>query len=341
MDLNTANIWIVGIGGIGSVVSYRLVSSGIRPLLIDGWPENVTAMNDAGLELSGQHAPPIAVRSVLFDQVGKDEPKPDIVCLCVKSFQTENALSAISAHLKEDSIVISLQNGINEEAIIGKIKRELVIGCVVVMDGRLIAPGVGYQENPNERIFVVGNLDGIFDKRVNVAAELLNIIGEVSVTDNIWGELWSKLVHNCLINGVCALTLFDGATALRNNTIWPFAYGLACEAVEVASANGIKLESSGLFGCDPTDFLEGNEKQIQDAIYTAYPIKEEIYPSMAQDIMKGRGTEINYLNGYIVRKGRSAGVFTPKNNLIVDLIHQVEQGTLSAKSENANLLIQG
>ncbi len=333
-------IWIAGAGGIGSVVGYRLARAGLDPLLIDGWDDNVRAIDDAGLRLAGQFGDvPVPARAIAFGDAGREPEPPAIVLLCGKSFQTEPVLDALAAKLAPPAIVVSLQNGMNEEAIAARVGAERTVGAVVVMDAALTGPGVAAQENPDERSFTLGSLDGGPSAAVEAAAAVLRVVGDVRISDDIVGELWSKLVHNCMINAVCALTGLTGARALRHPQAWPFIRMLGREAVAVSRAEGVTLGAAGLFGCTAPDFLEdGRAALLEEAILAAYPETEELYPSMAQDVAKGRPTEIGWLNGWIEDVGRKAGVATPANSRIAALIGEVERGALKAGEQNVGLL---
>ena len=333
-------IWIAGTGGIGSVVGYRLAHAGLDPLLIDGWDDNLRAINEAGLRLAGQFGDvPVAARAIAFDDAGREPEPPDIVLLCAKSFQTGPVLDALAASLAPPAIVVSLQNGMNEEAIAARVGAERTVGAVVVMDAALAGPGVATQENPDERSFTLGSLDGGPSATVDAAAAVLRVVGDVRVSDDIVGELWSKLVHNCMINAVCALTGLTGARALRHRRAWPFIRTLGREAVAVSRAQGVTLGAAGLFGCTAPDFLEDDRAaRLEAAILAAYPETEELYPSMAQDVAKGRPTEIGWLNGWIEETGRKAGIATPANGRITALIGEIERGALTAGERNVGLL---
>ncbi len=333
------SVWVVGVGGIGSVVGYRLARAGFAPLLVDGWPAHVAAMNDVGLRLAGQFDDAtVAVRAVGLDVLaGMDEP--DIVFLCVKSFQTDGALAAIVPHMGPRAVVVSLQNGMNEEAIAAAVGPERTVGGVVVMDGSMVGPGVARQANPGERVFTLGRLDGGSDSAVVAAEEVLGAVGEVRVSNNVWGELWAKLVHNCMINAVCALTGLDASRAWRDPVVLPFARALGREAVQICHAEGVVLGSSGMFGCEAQDFLDdARAPHLEAAIHAAYPEAEMLYPSMAQDVAKGRPTEIRFLNGWIVDRGRRAGIPTPANAHVAALIGRVERGELVPAEQNKRLL---
>ena len=335
-------VWVVGIGGIGSVVGYRLARAGVAPLLVDGWAAHVAAMSDAGLRLDGQFDDAlVTVRSAALDDQGAADSMPDIVFLCVKSFQTETAVAKILPHTGPCTIVVSLQNGMNEERIAAAFGRERTVGGVVVMDGALLGPGVARQQNPDERAFTLGSLNGAPGSAVEDAAEVLRGVGEVRISDNVWGELWSKLVHNCMVNAVCALTGQNAACALRDPVVWSFARALGREAVRVSRAEGVVLGASAMFGCEAQNFLdEARVARLEAALLGAYPLSEDIHPSMAQDVAKGRPTEIDFLNGWIVDRGREAGIATPANARIVDLIRRVERGVLLPATENHRLLAE-
>ena len=332
-------MWVVGVGGIGSVVGYRLVRAGLTPLLVDGWAANVATMNDVGLRLAGQFDDAaVAVRATgLGDLGGADEP--DLVLLGVKSFQTEPTLAAIAPHIGSHTVVVSLQNGMNEEAIAGAVGPERTVGGVVVMDGSMVGPGVARQANPDERLFTLGRLQGGSDAAVAGAAEVLGAVGEIRISNNVWGELWAKLVHNCMINALCALTGLHASRAWRDPLVLPYARALGREAVEICHAEGVVLGASGMFGCQAQDFLDDDRApHLEAAIHAAYPETEVLYPSMAQDVAKGRPTEIQFLNGWIVDRGRGSGIPTPANAHIAELIGRVERGELVPAAENTRLL---
>ncbi len=333
-------VWIAGVGGIGGVVGYRLTKAGRAPVLVDGWAEHVGAMNAQGLVLKGQFDDAaVPVRAVTIDELDSAGEAPDLVYLCVKSFQTEDTVRALLPYLTSSSSVVSLQNGINEEAIAQAIGKERVIGGVALIDGALIAPGVARQDNPAERGFVLGDLAGRASEVVERAAAVLSDFGEVRITSNIWGELWAKLVHNCMMNAVCTLTGRNAAWILRDPAVWRFARALEAEAVRVALASGVTPEGSCLYGCTPQDFLEeAGEPRVAQALRAAYPASGDLYPSMVQDVWKGRPTEIEFMNGFIVRKGEQVGIETPHNAAITALIHRIERGELEPDATNKHLL---
>ena len=221
-------------------MGYRLAWAGVAPLLLDGWAAHVAAMNDVGLRLAGQFDDAaVRVRAAALDDLNGAGAPPDVVFLCVKSYQTEAAVAKLARHLDLGAIVVSLQNGMNEETIAAAFGRERTVGGVVVMDGAMVGPGVARQVNPDERSFTLGSLAGGPSPAVERAAAVLGRVGEVHISDNVWGELWSKLVHNCMVNAVCALTGLDATRALRDPLVWPFALALGREAVRVSRAEGV------------------------------------------------------------------------------------------------------
>jgi 2-dehydropantoate 2-reductase len=210
---------------------------------------------------------------------------------------------------------------------------------VALIDGALSAPAQARQDNPQQRGFVLGDLAGRESQALEQAAAALSDFGEVRVTSNIRGELWAKLVHNCMMNAVCTLTGRNAAWILRDPVVWPFARALEAEAVRVALAHGVELGTSCLYGCAPQDFVEeAGEPRVAQALRAAYPETGDLYPSMVQDVWKGRPTEIEYMNGFIVGKGKEAGIETPRNAAITALIHRIERGELAPDAANKNLL---
>jgi 2-dehydropantoate 2-reductase len=175
--------------------------------LIDAWPDHVEAIRSGGLEVeyadeTVRVALP-AYHATELDEIGE---RPDIVLLAVKSNFTAESVERLLPHLADESIVVSLQNGINEDAISSLIGRRRTIGAAVAFGGELLGPGRARVGGDG---LTVGELDGSLTPRVKSLAALLQPCARVAATENIWGYLWTKLVINTQLNAICAVTGYE------------------------------------------------------------------------------------------------------------------------------------
>src|SRR5262249_29731794 len=160
-------------------------------------------------------------------------------------------------------------------------------------------------------------------------------IDSSKATTNLWGERWSKLVQNGMGNGVTAATGLTSGDCLRNDTIRRFQIKLAGEAIRVGQALGFTLEKGK--GIEPEVLARASEgdaqalAQVEPALIPrkdANPRGNIQRPSMAQDILKGRRTEIDAMNGVIAQKGREVGVPAPSHARLTEIVTKVERGEL-------------
>lgn len=321
--------WLVGAGGVGCAVGGRLAQS-LNVVFIDSWREHVDAINHDGLRID-YAKDPIAVRVPAFylSEMGRISDPPTAVLLAVKSYQTAETCDAILPYLMADTPVVSLQNCINEEVIAQKVGEQRTIGAICLFDGALIGPGHAMQRKVGGRL-VIGELNGDDSSRIQLLRQQLTASMPVDVTFNIWGELWSKLTRNTMINAVTAATGEGIGKLVLDPTARGLCVRLGAEAIRVALAQQMQLVRAELYGHDPEDFLQDPRTAtfaaVEDSFKKAYEHHPELKASMLQDVIKGRRTEIEYMNGHVVRKGEELGVATPLNREMVRLVKEIENG---------------
>ena len=341
-------IAFVGAGALGSYVGGYLAHHGQDVTLIDMWPENVEAIRARGIELDGvTPAEKFTVKNAktmhLTEVQSLSRQKPiDIAFVAVKSYDTEWATMLIRPYLAPDAYVVSLQNCINEEkiaAIVGWGKTLGIIASVISVEmydaarvRRTAAKG-----GDKHTIFRIGEVHGVVTKRVEELVAMFSVIDSVKATTNLWGERWSKLAQNGMRNGVSAVTGLTSPQCHQNAAVRRFAIKLGGEAVRVAQALGFELENLGKLKPEVLALAaEGNGDamaEIEELMTTrahANPRGDIQRPSMAQDIGKGRRTEIDFMNGFIVDKGRMLGIPTPSHEKLVGLVRRLERGEISA-----------
>ena len=234
--------------------------------------------------------------------------------------------------------MVSLQNCINEETIAGIVGWGRTVGCIAsVISVELFEPGHVRRAVPlgGERhtVFRIGEPHGRATARVAEVAEMLRAADSAKVTTNLWGERWSKLTANCMRNAVSAATgLTSRESDLRDDSR-RLAIRLAAESAAVGRALGYDLEV--IYGFDPdllvaaaggsNEALDTLESDLLDRARNATGGGAGHRPSMGQDVMKGRRTEIDWLNGFVVRRGAEIGMEAPANAAITEVVKQVER----------------
>jgi len=339
-------IAIVGAGALGGYVGGTLARHGLDVTLIDMWPENIEAIRSRGLELDGmtpdEQFTVTEAKTMHVTEVQSLARAPvDIAMIAVKSYDTEWATMLIRPYLAPGATVVSLQNCLNEEkiaAVVGWGRTVGVIASLISVDmhaaGRVrrTVPKGGAQHT----VFRVGEPHGRITPRVEELVELFSLIDSSKATTNLWGERWSKLVQNGMGNGVTALTGLSSSACLANETIRRFQVQLAGEGVRIGQALGFPLEK--IRGVEPERIARAAEgdavaRAAVDAILTpkagANPRADIQRPSMAQDIIKGRRTEIEFMNGVIAAKGAEIGLPAPSHEKLTALVLRLERGEIA------------
>ncbi|MGF7162602.1 2-dehydropantoate 2-reductase [Rhodoligotrophos appendicifer] len=344
-------IVIVGAGAVGGYFGAYLTRAGEDVILIDPWPEHVETIRRQGLSLTGMTdeetmTVPLRALHVTELQGLSREKAVDIAIIATKSYDTAWATLMIAPYLAPDGYVVSAQNGINEERIAAIVGWGRVVGCMVgnnfTVD--LYEPGQirrTMPRSPSVYSLQVGEVHGRITPRIRELEKILAAVDTISVTTNLWGVRWSKLCVNGMRNGVSAATGLGGNARDAHDQIRKVVIHLAGEAVRVGEALGYELEP--FLRLEPNQFLRASDGDAQamaevDASLlagTKGSVRSNLQrPSMAQDMEKGRKTEIDEINGFIAAKGAEVGISTPTHAALTQIVKDVERGVLSAKPEN-------
>lgn len=345
-------IAVVGTGAIGGYVGGWLAHAGQDVTLIDMWPENIEAIRTRGLELDGitdeEKITVTRAKTMHLTEVQSlcKQAPIDIAFVSVKSYDTEWAAALIKPYLAPDGYVVSLQNCVNEEKIAGVVGWGRTLGVVasnisvwLYEAGRIrrTAPKGGERHT----VFRVGETHGLVTPRVNELAGMLSVVDSSKATDNLWGERWSKLCMNGMQNGVAAATGLAGRERAGNTVIRRFSIQLGGEAVRVGQALGFRLVNIGKLVPDRLVLAADGHRdaltEVEDTMVehaASNPRAGIQRPSMAQDMLKGRRTEIQLMNGFIAERGRIAGIPTPSHEKITGIVTRVERGELKPAPSN-------
>lgn len=304
-DNTTMKVCVVGCGAVGSIFAAHLARRGeVEVYAYDVAKEHVQAIQRSGLRLSGA-ADLIARVKATVD--AHDIPPCDFGIVATKSNHTRSAIEQTAHLFKETSAVCSVQNGVGNEEILAERVRYVIRGTTFPA-GHLIEPGhVGYDIQGDTWIGPFEPSGTPMD-RVRTLADILNRAGlHVIALEDARGAQWTKLIFNASTNPVGALTLLHHGAATRFAPTGKLFDDLISEGMAVAKAMGIPLHG------DPRELVQKG---------AAAPGKHKA--SMLQDVLARRQTEVDFMNGAIVKCGESLGVPTPLNKSMWALIKGLE-----------------
>lgn len=320
-------IAIIGAGSLGTIIGALITEGGQKVDLIDSNQEHVHVLNENGATITGFVNKTVPVHALLPSEM---TDVYDLVFILTKQVYNSVVLENLLPHLHEDSVVCTLQNGVPEEFVAEKVGKHRTVGGAVGFGATWIKPGVSELTTEWEVVqkyaFDIGELNGQITPRIKDVKNILDLVGNTSITTNILGIKWAKLLMNTTFSGMsAALGCTFGDVLFNDRAMFSLAH-IADETIKVARADGIKLEP--IHGKDMT-FLElsteDNVKDKMDFYHEVWGPHVKLKASMLQDIEKGNQTEIDYINGVVSAKGKELGVETPYNDLVVKLVKTAEK----------------
>lgn len=339
------HIGIVGSGAVGSYIGGRMTLAGQRVSLIDPWPAHVEAIRQHGLliaETTGEFTVPCPALHIC-DVQSLQRDKLDVAFICVKLYDTRWAVELVAPYVKEDGLVVTLQNGLVEDEVASIARAERTLGAIgTTMSVFLSAPGrvqrAQSRAGPGDTVFYVGEIGGPETERVRRVVGLLDLADHAASTGNLIGERWAKLTANTLSGGLAALAGTTFKELYENRRTRRLAIRLAGEAIQVGA--GLGLQIGHVRGMSPAIWsaaASGDASalaQLESHLLRTQQIRPDNgHPAMAADLASGRRTEVDWLSGLVVRRGRAVGVDAPTHARVVALIHEVEAGRLVPGTE--------
>jgi 2-dehydropantoate 2-reductase len=315
-------ICILGAGALGCAIGGVLTEAGNDVWLISRNMAQVEAMNTRGLIL--RDAGVDRTVRVQAATTAKDAGVVDLVVLLVKSFDTRQAMQAAKSLVGPETLMLSLQNGLGHEDILANIVgRERVLAGKTYAGGTLLGVGhvlVGTRGKETH----IGELDGRITERAQRIAAVFNAAGlPTQVSGNILGTIWDKLLINVATGAITGITRLTYGDLYQQPALEACAVAAVLEAMAVARASGIVLGIT-----EPREAWLKAGAGLPDAFKT----------SMLQSLEKGSVTEIDFINGAVVRWGEKCGVPTPVNQTLVACIKGIEK-TMLQKSASSNLKV--
>ena len=299
-------IAVVGSGAMGSLYGGLLADAGEDVTLIDIWKEHVDAINTRGLKISGASGERLVRVKATTNpaEVGT----VDLIMIFVKAYDTKKAAQDALPMVGPETVFLTLQNGLgNVEQIEEVAGKGRVVAGATTHGSTLVGPGEVF--HAGKGLTYIGELTGEITERVKRIAETFNRAGiETHISQNIQGIIWKKILINVGINAITAITGLRNGEILLVPEVKEIVRKAVLEAAEVAKAAGITVE-------------------MEDPVAEVYKVAEltaKNKSSMLQDVERGRRTEIDAINGAIVRIGKQYGVDTPVNETLVAAVKGIE-----------------
>jgi 2-dehydropantoate 2-reductase len=342
-------ILFVGAGAIGSYLGSFLFRAGHDVTLVDPWAEQIDAIRERGISVTGPHDPfearPPAVHVHEAARLPRDF---EIAFVAMKVYDTAWATQLALRHLRADGYVVASENCWPDPVVAAIAGRARSVGLVMSKIGvALWKPGQverGFDRGrgAGHDVFRAGEHDGRITPRATELAQMLSVIDGAQATDNLWGERWSKLCANAMgnpVQGVSGLGTLEIASSEAGRAL---TIHLASEAARVGLALGYRVPKFN--GAPSEQWADAGRRETWEALDRMLtPTSGERRnwrASMAQDVAKGRPTEIDYMNGFVVAKGHERGVPTPVSAAVVDIVHEVEQGIRKPAPQNIELVLR-
>ena len=302
-------IAILGAGALGCAIGGTLAEAGVDVVLLSRDAPHVEAMQQRGLTLRGPRGDRVVPVRAASDCAGL--APVDLVVVLVKSYHTEAAIREAAPLVGPGTLVMSLQNGMGHEDVLAvTVGRDRVLGGKTYLGGVLLGPGHVIAGTAGKET-VIGELDGRISERAERVAATFRRAGlETVVTGTIMATIWDKLLINVATGAVSAISRLPYGALYRCEPLHRVALEAVGETIAVAVAAGVRLSRP-----DP-------EAAWRKA---AEGLPDDFKASMLQSLEQGQPTEIDFINGAVVRAGERYGVPTPVNRTLVACVKGIEQ----------------
>jgi 2-dehydropantoate 2-reductase len=326
-------LFFVGAGAVGSYLGAFLSRAGHDVTMVEAWPEQVEAIRARGIAVSGPHEPfearPQALHVHEAQRLGAEF---DIAFVALKVYDTAWATHLALRHLAPGGYVVAAQNCWPDPIVAGIAGPRRAVGLVMSRIGVAcwkpgrVERGVERGSGRGHDVFRVGEHDGRMTPRVEELARMLAVVDGARPTDNLWGERWAKLCANAMGNPVQAMTGLGSLEIASTSAGREITLRLAAESARVGLAAGYRVPPFG--GAPAETWARADRPEVRRELDALLEGRggPNWRASMAQDIAKGRRTEIDWMNGLVVARGRELGVPTPVSEVVVEIIHAIEAG---------------
>jgi len=294
-------ILIIGAGAVGGFYGAKLTLSGEDvTLLARGAAAEVLNRQDLVVRsYQGDFQAPVKVVTSLDGYTA-----PDLLILAAKSYDTPGVIDQIRPVVGPKTLLLSFQNGVENELILAKhFGKERILGCVCYIGAEVIEPGVVLHSARGT--VSIGEWEGTLTQRLaNIISAFQKAKIDTKLSENIQADLWTKLAWNTAFNQVCTIAHANVGDVLESEVLSDLLRNAMQEVVAIANANGVELTP---------DLIERHMDFSREELQ---PVK----PSMLQDHERGRRLEHETFSGFLVREGRRLNIPTPVNDLLHELL---------------------
>jgi 2-dehydropantoate 2-reductase len=235
--------------------------------------------------------------------------------------------------MKADAVLVGVQNAMNDAANAAIVGVERTVGCVIELSAEIFDPGVVQRNTvPTGTWLTVGELDGSTTPRIEEIRAILGNVGTCEITDNISGAKWTKLMANSMTCPYSVLGVTN-QVALELPGMAEFSAKVGMEAFAVGTALGHRIEP--VFGLSAEQLAGGGEQAVVTVLRKLVKdVGGRARTHATQDNLKGRRTEIDFMNGTVVREGERLGIPTPYNRAVTTTARRVSRGELQMDVAN-------
>ena len=352
-DSGKKRILIVGAGAVGGYIGGWLAYTGHDVVFADAWAEQVDAINSDGLRVEGPHDPFVSHPRAFHlhqSQALALEPEFDLAFVAVKAYDTPWAARFAKRYVKDEGYFVSSQNCMPDGDMAEAVEADRCVGLIMSSIAvRVGGPGLAQRAGSKRRrdlghiVFRAGEHDGSASARTAELIEMLEPIDGGKTTTNLWGERWAKLCQNSMGNPVVGATMCGSATVASSPRGRELQIRLASESARVGLALGLDVVNFG--GTTPDKWAaassDGEVFEELDSMLAqnAGTATGDWHPSMGQDVANGRPSEIDFMNGHVLRKGIEVGVETPVTASIVDTMRKVDRRELLPDESNIEMIL--
>ncbi len=332
-------IAIVGSGANGTSIGVDVARAGHDVTLIDQWPAHVEAMRKNGATIAMPEETLVQpVNALHLCEVCTLKEPFDVVLVVTKAYDARWSSQLIEPWLKEDGLLVAVQNGMTAETVAEIVGPERTLGCVIEISSGLFTPGIVERHSPPARSwFAVGSFHPATKGREGEVAELLSCADACEIVDDILAAKWMKLVSNCTTLATTACLGKSIVDAESVPGMREFMLRAGQEALDVGAAVGHKRRP--ILGMSERDVRDSNRlvETMLDRLMEGF-ILPGTRGVVLQDWEKGRKSELDNLNGHVARTAREAGIAAPACEAVSEIARRIERGELEPGVENLALL---
>ena len=333
--MSEKNTLIVGAGAIGGTLAVLMKDAGYAIDVLEVYPGAAQQISEKGLHLTGAKGEKYAYPTV-YASTGELVKSYDYVIVAVKYLNLEAAVKSILPFIHDKSLVVGMQNGICTAELAGIVGKERAVGCMIGF-GATKHSSVDIEMTSGGEMFI-GMLDGGTSAELEYLCKMYNAVLKTQITPCLINKQYSKLIINCCINAVAAITGKTLGEILDDKRAQDLFLAIAREGMHIAKAQGIDVPKYGLL-LDYRLLMLSNAKWYNNICKLVVKAVGKgkyasVKPSTLQSLLRGEKTEIDIFNGYLARIAEEKGIDAPVNTLLTKMIREIENGEREMSADN-------